>query len=449
MLPTADRPAGSQVDGRWWRPSAAGRAGAEALVERLVEGVSPIVDRVPAQPARFRDVLAVGEFRVLWIAHAQSRLGDQLARVAIAVLVYNRTSSALLTALTYALTFLPPLVSAPLLAGVADRWPRRSVLVLTDLCRAGLVALMAIPAMPLIVLVVLLVAVVSLQPLYSAARNAVLPSVVTGDRYVVGMGIINVTDSIMQVAGFAFGGMLLGLLGPSTALGIDAGTFVLSAVLVRLGARPHRPIVEDAESDRSPSGGGPLGRGLEWLRSDPRLRSLAGLIWLYGFYVAPEGIAAPYAAQIGADTAAVGLLMAADPVGAGIGAVVLSRWVRPASRPRLLGPLAVLAGIPLVLSAIRPSVPSAFVLWTASGILSSHVMFAIAELTLAVPDHRRGQVLGLVAAGLHTAQGLGVSLAGALAGWYSPSTSVAICGAAGTLCALRVGHAWDRARRAA
>jgi hypothetical protein len=50
----------------------------------------------------FRDALAVGEFRVLWLAHAQSRLGDQLARVAIAVLVFSRTSSALLTALTYA-----------------------------------------------------------------------------------------------------------------------------------------------------------------------------------------------------------------------------------------------------------------------------------------------------------------------------------------------------------
>ncbi|HEY0497434.1 MAG TPA: MFS transporter, partial [Kutzneria sp.] len=36
--------------------------------------------------ARWRDVAAVGQFRVLWLAHAQSRIGDQLARVALSVL---------------------------------------------------------------------------------------------------------------------------------------------------------------------------------------------------------------------------------------------------------------------------------------------------------------------------------------------------------------------------
>ncbi len=135
----------------------------------------------------------------------------------------------------------------------------------------------------------------------------------------------------------------------------------------------------------------------------------------------------------------VGLLMAADPVGAGIGAVVLSRWVRPANRPRLLGPLAVLSGLPLVLSAVHPSVPSAIVLWAVTGVLTSYVMLALAEFTLAVPDHRRGQAVGLVAAGLQAAQGLGVLLAGALVGPFAPSTSVALCGAAGALCAVRIG----------
>src|SRR5947207_11318190 len=53
------------------------------------------------------DSLRVGEFRSLWSAEGVSILGDQLARVALAILVFERTSSALLTALTYALTFVP------------------------------------------------------------------------------------------------------------------------------------------------------------------------------------------------------------------------------------------------------------------------------------------------------------------------------------------------------
>lgn len=406
----------------------------------------------------------MGEFRVLWAAHAQSRLGDQLARVAIAILVFEQTASALLTALTYALTFLPPLVSAPLLTGLADRYPRRRILVATDGCRAVLVAVMAIPALPVAAVAVLLVLVVSLQPLYSAARNAVLPNVLAGDRYVVGMGIVGVTDSVVQVSGFAFGGALVGLVGSHAALGVNAATFLLSASLAAVGLRPHRPAPAHrgtgtgtgAEGDsetghgtpRRPSTRRSLTEGATLVWHDRRLRSLVGLLWLYGFYIAPEGIAAPYAAQLGAGTAAVGLLMAADPVGAGIGAGLLSRLVPPARRPRLIGPLAALAGVPLVLSALAPSLPLVVALWTLSGVLSSHTVLAGALFIRAVPDSHRGQTVGLVSAGLQTAQGLGVLAAGALASLLSPAAAVAVSGAAGTVCAVFVGAAWHRAHTA-
>jgi hypothetical protein len=205
--------------------------------------------------ASFRDVVGVGEFRALWLANAQSRLGDQLARVAIAVLVFRQTSSPLLTALTYALTFLPPLVTAPLLVGLADRYPRRTVLVVTDLCRASLVGVMAIPAVSLAGIAPLLVATVSLQPLYSAARNAMLPSVLEGDRYTIGLGLANITDSIAQVSGFAFGGMMVVLVGSRGALGIDALTFVLSGC--SSGSEPaptdrSRPLASTPGRNRQP-----------------------------------------------------------------------------------------------------------------------------------------------------------------------------------------------------
>lgn len=98
--------------------------------------------------AGFRDVLKVREFRALWLAELISVCGDQLARVALAVLVYQRTSSATLTALTYALTFAPALLGGALLAGLADRFPRRAVLIAADLARAALAGVLALPGMP-------------------------------------------------------------------------------------------------------------------------------------------------------------------------------------------------------------------------------------------------------------------------------------------------------------
>ena len=65
------------------------------------------------------------DFAVLYFAGAQSQLGDQLARVALAILVFSRTGSGLATAATYALTFLPAVVGGVLLSGLADSRPRR------------------------------------------------------------------------------------------------------------------------------------------------------------------------------------------------------------------------------------------------------------------------------------------------------------------------------------
>jgi hypothetical protein len=54
-----------------------------------------------ADRAGFRDVFAIAEFRSLWLAQMLSVAGDQLARVALTVLVYDRTRSALLAAVTF------------------------------------------------------------------------------------------------------------------------------------------------------------------------------------------------------------------------------------------------------------------------------------------------------------------------------------------------------------
>jgi predicted MFS family arabinose efflux permease len=87
-------------------------------------------------------------------------------------------------------------------------------------------------------------------------------------------------------------------------------------------------------------------------------------------------------------------------------------------------------------------------LWAFSGVLSSYVMLAIAEFNQSVPDHQRGQAIGLASAGLGAAQGLGVLLAGWLADLLWPSVTVALCGAAGSLCAIWCGLAWRRASAA-
>ena len=97
-------------------------------------------------------VLAVAEFRALWFAEAQSVFGDQLAKVALTILVYDRTNSPLFAALVYALTYLSALAGGLGLSQLADRFPRRPLMVTCTAAQAVLVGLMAIPDMPIPVL---------------------------------------------------------------------------------------------------------------------------------------------------------------------------------------------------------------------------------------------------------------------------------------------------------
>jgi MFS family permease len=383
-----------------------------------------VVSSVAEQRVSFTDVLRVREFRALWIADAQSAAGDQLARVALSLLVFERTSSSALTALTYALTFLPALVGGALLSGVADRYPRRTVMIVCDLLRAGLVGLMALPQLPLWALGGFLILAVLIGSPFTAAENALIPDIVAGDRFVVSSGLRTITNQIAQLAGFAVGGITVAAIGSRSALALDAATFVVSAVLIRFGVhRRRRPAEGEHEGYLAT-----IAAGLRMVAADPALRNLLGLCWLAGIYIVPEALAAPYAALIHGGPVAVGLLMAAAPAGSAVGTYLFVRFVSPDARSRWIGPLAVLTGIPFILCAMRPSLTISLALWAIAGMAMAYQVQVMSSFVLAVPPQRRGQAIGIGASGLLAVQGVGSLLGGVVANSSSASVAIGLAG---------------------
>jgi len=460
------------------------------------------------------EVFRSAEFRALWAAELFSILGDQLARVGLAVLVYGRTGSAAWTAATYALTFLPALVGGVLLGRLADRYRRRELMMVADLARAGLLGVMALPGVPLWLLCVLLVVAVTLGAPHSAAQGALLPDVL-GSRFEAGLAVRQITSQTTQLAGFGLGGAALTVVSPSVALAADALTFAASAALVRFGLR-DRPVAaapgatppsadeqrsgdtateldagvggdvtglaaaaggavtgSDAEgglaagglvdevagegdATRERSGSAPSGAVAEWL-VDTRAgvhavvgnrtrRVLAGLVWLVGCYVVPEGLAAPYAAELNADPFVVGLLMAADPAGSVVGAWLITRLVPAHLRPRLIGVCAVAGGLSLAGCFAGPGVVGSVLLWGISGLFSSACLVqAQASFVRATPDELRGRAIGVAASGLIAAQGIAILLAGVLAEGIGAVPTVGLTGLAGALVAGVLALRWRRA----
>jgi MFS family permease len=383
--------------------------------------------------ARFRDVFASGEWRAIWLAYLLSVAGDQLAKVALTVLVYERTGSALWTALTYALTYLPWMVGGLWLSGLADRYPRRTVMITCDVVRLMLVGVMALPWTPLVAMAALIFVVTMLNGPFTSARSAERAAILTGNEYALGVAVSTITTQVGTVAGFAGGGAIVAVLGPHWALAIDAATFATSALLLRAGVRarpaPMHPAVRQHPLRQ-------LADGARLVFGNRQLRAAMLLGWLMGLYTVPEALAVPYAVRLGGGAIAAGLVFAAGPAGNAVGSALFARLVPPPLQRSWTPPLAVACCAILGLCALRLNLALALVVFAISGLLGAYQVTANAIFMQGVPDVRRGQAFGLASTGLQVSQGLAYVVAGAAAFSLAPGTVIAIMGAAGAMLAL-------------
>lgn len=365
-----------------------------------------------------------------------SVVGDQLARVAITLLVFNQTRSALLAAVAFAASVVPSFVGGLALSGLADRWPRRRVMIVCDLIRAALVGLMTIPSVSVWFLVLLLFLVTTVSAPFSSARAALYPDILAGDRYVLGTAVTQTTIQFAQVIGFASGGAAVAFLGVRPSLVADAVTFLVSAVIARLWVRA-RPAARSAPHQAGLALSG-VRAGVRLVFTSPALLAPMLFGWLSAFYNVPEGIAAPLAHDLGGGDVAAGLILAAGAFGASLGGLLFGRLVMPAQRLRWTGPLAALSCAVLVLFVFRPALPAALLILTASGLCGCYQLAASAAFVRAAPGRQRSQAFGIAQGGMNLGQGTAMIIAGAVAQHVAPSDVIAATGLLGTVAAIAV-----------
>jgi hypothetical protein len=394
------------------------------------------VSTFQTQQAAFRDVFAVREFRALWTSQILSEVGDRLALVALTIMVYDRTRSPLLSAIAYAAGYVPWVIGGLVLSGLGDRLPRREVMVACDLIRAALVAVMLIPRLPVAGMVGLLYATTLAQAPFEAARSAILPDILRGERYTLAAAVMQTSFRVALVGGAAAGGIIIALIGARTALAADAATFIMSALLVRLGTRA-RPA-----AGPSPGPFTQLGQGARAILGDRAVRTLMMIGWLIALYSIPEGIAAPYAARLGGGPTAAGLIIASGQVGAILAAPVFTKSVGPLTRLRWMGPMACCACGVLPLTAFRPGLGVSMVIFALSGTFAIYQIAANTAFVAWVPQERRAQAFGVASSGTVATQSAALMLAGAAAQVASPAIVIAVAGGLGALTAWGLALRW-------
>jgi MFS family permease len=160
--------------------------------------------------------------------------------------------------------------------------------------------------------------------------------------------------------------------------------------------------------------------------------------WLAAFDNAPEAIATPLAADLGAGAVGVGLILASEAFGASVGAIAFGRLANPATRIRWMRPLAVASCATLTAFALRPNFQLALVILFVAGLCDCYQIVALTLFVRATPDSQRGLAFGLATAGMALGQGSAMIVAGAAAQHHAPATVVAVAGALGAVAAILI-----------
>jgi MFS family permease len=380
--------------------------------------------------AGYGAVFSVREFRPIFAAHVLSILGTVLAEVALAVLVFRQTGSALLTGLVFATEFLPYALSGLLLSGIADRYPARKVLVGCDVISAACVGVMAVPGMPLVPVFVLRIVTSMVSPLFMGTRAASLADILQGDLFVLGRSLVRMVAQTSQIVGFGVGGLVLIWVAPRGALVVTVGTFLCSALLLRFGTRdrPARATGSGTMMRQSLASAGQL-------FAQPRIRALLLMWWVPPmFFSVAEGVAAPFADAAGAGSLGFGVFLAAMPAGAVVSEVLAGTLLAPATRDRIAVPLAAVSLLPMAAFAGHPPLPVAVVLLLLTGLCAAYALGMDRWFVQEVPEGQRGQAMSLMGAGIMTLQGTGMAVGGAIADWAPPYAVICGGGTLGTLC---------------
>jgi MFS family permease len=363
----------------------------------------------------YRQVFRVAEFTPLFVATSVRTAAATMSGLALSTLVYARTGSALLSALSMFGASFAQVIAAATLLSVADRVRPRAAMVTIGVAFAVATLALTIPACP----VWLLLTIVLSTGLVSAAGSGVqwglVNEILPEGGYILGRSMFNMSVGVMQIVGFAAGGTLVALASARGALLIAAALYLASAVLLRAGLSERPARAAGRPSIRETWAGNAL------LWSSPARRDAYLAMWVpNGLIVGCEALFVPYAPR------SAGALFVAAAIGMLAGDTALGRFVPTTWRRRLISPLRLLLAVPYLLFAVHPPTPIAVVAVCVASVGYGASLLLQDRLIALTPDDLRGHALGLHTSGMLTMQAVGATTAGLVAEHVSPASAMTI-----------------------
>ncbi len=357
------------------------------------------------------------QFALLWAGAFTSNIGTWMETVGVGVLVTTATGQAGWAGLVAAAGFVPTAVLAPIGGALADRLPRRQLLLTTTAVQtvlAGVLTLLAAAGSPSpgVVTLIVLGAGCSLA-IGFPSYQALLPDLVPREDLPGAVALSSAQWNLGRVIGPALAGVVIHFGGYAWAFGVNTVSF-FAVIGVLLVLRLPRPAPETMEGSIVAA----IRAGARFVRADPGLRVVVGYMALNTLLAAPFIALVPaFALKVfDNEKAGTAALVTAQGVGAVLMGLSLGALHAHFGGRRVL--LGVLWGLPLALCAyaFAPNLPAGvvaifFVGFLYLGALSSFTTIA----QLRSPSHLRGRVLSFLMVLLGSLYPLGSVLQGAIA----------------------------------
>jgi NRE family putative nickel resistance protein-like MFS transporter len=387
----------------------------------------------------YRAVLAIPEFRRLWLAEVSARAGEAIAQVALPLLVYRLTQSAGLMSVIFVIQMLPRAILAPVAGLLADRLDRRRLMIGASLMRA--VGVAVLPLSTETWQVAAIAAFVSIgTTIVQPAELAAIPTVVPPGQLVPALSITQVTNGITRIVGPAIGAGLIGIAGPKPAFWAQTACFLIAVGWLwrlRLPMPVRVPSHEDTTGHALAVALHDIGEGLRTVWRTPIVRGICASEALWSLINAAFSITAVVyterALKLGDRADLVfGLLGATLSAGAVLGALIASRVERRIGRPQLLA-IGYLGPLMLLPTGLVPPLPVVFLCWFGLGFTDAWAVISFqAYMAESVADALRGRVYAIWSGAIS----LAVLGSYALIGWMtdrfgSPATLTIVGGVVG------------------
>lgn len=359
-------------------------------------------------------VLRLRSFRHLWTAGMLSLLGTEISRIGLFLYLFRERDSVADLALLVALKTLPGALAAPLAGVVVDRFGKRTLMIVSDLVRAGLV--MAIIAHPTVATVLWAAAFDSIAAaLFQPARAAAVPMLVGRERVTEANGLERSTSNMLLVAGPMAGAFLFVELGLAATLWIDAASFLASALFL-LGVPALRGASGDGGSELSLA---EIGAGWRHLSRRPLVRQIAVLFLVSMLCCGMWIPLAPFFIRdfLDAPDSALGLQLAAFGLGGVVGGMLAARLADRIDRGMLLVFALLAEGVHMIVYSQVPDLAASCLILASWGATFAIISVASQSLLqIEVEESLLGRVFAILTQGENLAILAAMLLATTLAG---------------------------------